>query len=339
MELRRDISLAEATTMKVGGIARDFVDAESIADVREAIAFAIEEGIPFFILGGGSNVLAPDDGFSGLVLRMSLTGISWDVHGDRMHVHANAGEAWDKLVAATTTKGLWGLENLSLIPGSVGGAIVQNIGAYGVEVCEQVVGVDVLDTKSGEVRVLSAGECLFDYRESVFKSHPELLVLGATFMLSSVPHPRITYKDLANTFGNTDTELLTSAQVRNAVIAIRTGKFPDLLHYGTAGSFFKNPLVTRPIAEEFLKRFPDAPHYDQPNGDVKLSAAWIIDHILHMRGSRDGAVGSWDAQALVIVNYGDATADEIKKFISEIQKRTFDETSIMLEPEVVFMHA
>ncbi len=325
--------------MKVGGTARYFVDATSVPDVRNALAFAKKEGLPVFILGGGSNVLAPDDGFAGLVLRMSLSGVTWEEHDDAVHVHASAGEKWDQLVGTTTAKSLWGLENLSLIPGSVGGAIVQNIGAYGVEVCEQVVSVDVLDTNSGEVRTITARECMFDYRDSIFKTHSELLVMGATFQLSGTAHPRIAYKDLANIFAGIDAQTLTPSQVRNAVIAIRSGKFPDLEHYGTAGSFFKNPLVTRVAAEEFLKRYPNAPHYDQTDGSVKLSAAWIIDHILHMRGARDGEVGSWDAQALVIVNYGDASATEIKKFISEIQKRAHDETGITLEPEVVFMHA
>lgn len=338
MEIRRDISLADATTMKVGGFARYFADAQSIADVQEALLFAKQEGLPLFILGGGSNVLAPDEGFSGLVLRMSLSGVTWEEQEQCVLVHASAGEKWDKLVGETTERGLWGLENLSLIPGSVGGAIVQNIGAYGVEVCEQVVSAHVLDTGSGEVRTLSAGACMFDYRESIFKSHPELLVLGATFVLSRKPRPRITYKDLATVFANTDEALLTSKQIRNAVIAIRSGKFPDLALYGTAGSFFKNPVVSRPIAEVFLLQYPGAPSYDQADGSVKLSAAWIIDHVLHMRGSREGGVGSWDAQALVIVNYGDASSSEIKKFISEIQKRAKEVTGITLEPEVVMMH-
>lgn len=339
MQVREHVLLSEYTTFKIGGPARFFAKVTSIDDLKEAIHFAQEKELPFFILGGGSNVLIDDAGFSGLVLHMAIMGTKWEEFDDHVVATVGAGEAWDNFVATAVAKNYSGCENLSSIPGTVGASAVQNIGAYGVEVCELISAVEAYDVKNNILRTFTNAACAFGYRESIFKTHKNLIVTHVQFRLKKDYIPKQAYKDIALYIEEKGVKTLSLAEMRKAVICIRTKKFPELGEYGTAGSFFKNPIVSKEEGEEFLSKYPDAPHYFVSENRMKLSAAWIIDHVLFMKGLRDGDVGTWDAQALVVVNYDKATSDAVKRFVQKIADAAFEKIKITLESEVVFVNA
>ena len=337
MEIHEFVPLAPRTTFHAGGNARYFCTISTVKDLEEAIVFSNEHHLKVFVLGAGSNVLIADSGFSGIVIHMSIQEIQWKSENDNGIVTAGAGCSWDELVDMSVARGYWGMENLSGIPGSVGGSVVQNIGAYGKEVSSIVREVMVFDTSRYIVRSLSRSDCRFGYRDSIFK-HEEgknLIVISVSYNLSLTGKPDLSYTDLSNYFSATNNEYPNLREVREAVLYIRGGKFPDLTQHGTAGSYFKNPIVRKKQAENFLKRFPEAPRYVVDEDMVKLSAGWIIDHALGMKGSRKGQVGTWENQALVMVNYGGANASEIEEMAQEIQFRAKKELGIILEPEVI----
>jgi len=344
MKIRENVTLAELTTLKIGGPARYFADVDDARDLPGLFQFARERGVPAFILGGGSNILMSDEGYPGLVIKLSTKNISLGkclnadgVESDNERLlFIDAGASWDEVVRTAVENNCWGIENLSLIPGTVGGAIVQNIGAYGAEVSEVVHSVDIFDKQTKEVKRLSNHDCHFGYRDSIFKNDGKnFIILSTTLKLSTVPKPNISYKDIATYFSSRGNAHPTITEIREAIVHVRTEKFPKPGEYGTAGSFFKNPVVSTDLANKFLSKYPLAPHHDVGGGKIKLSAGWLIDHVLHMRGVRSGGVGCWDEQALVVVNYGTATSVELNKFVDEMQKKLFDETGIMLEPEVI----
>ncbi|MES2060062.1 MAG: UDP-N-acetylmuramate dehydrogenase [Patescibacteria group bacterium] len=333
MEIKEHISLSNHSTMKVGGNARYLAEAKSKADIKEAVSFAKAHDLPIVFIGAGSNMLFSDVGFHGLVIKIASKGIK--IEDDS--VTAEAGEVWDDFVAYTLFHGLYGLENLSGIPGSVGAAPIQNIGAYGIEAGESIQSVEVFDIGAMEFRNLSKEECGFGYRDSIFKK-PEgknLIVASVAFKLSKTPFVRISYKDLANHFGaNLDPSPI---DVRSAVIDIRKKKFPDLEIYGTAGSFFKNVICDSAIAYNLKLDYPELPVFDAAGGMKKISTAFILDKICGLRGFREGNVGLFENQSLVVVNFGGANSDEIKKFISKIKKIVKEKAKIDLEEEVVVL--
>lgn len=337
MEIKEFIPLAPLTTFKVGGAARYFCDIHSLADLTEAVAFAREKNLPIFILGGGSNILISDLGFPGVVLHMMIDDSEWENSGDSVSVTLGAGVVWDKFVEESAERNCWGVENLSAVPGTVGASVIQNIGCYGAEVSEVVEWVEVYDSKKNTLRTLARADCLFGYRDSIWKhkSGEGLIVTRVKFRLSRKGTPKITYKELREFFAATRKEPETPSDVRAALLWIRGEKFPDLAHYGTAGSFFKHPIVSRADGEAFLQKFPGAPHYDEGENKMKLVAGWIIDHALGLRGLRKSAVGTWEKQALVLVNYGGASAKEIWIFAEELAQQAKKETNISLLPEVV----
>ena len=338
MELREHISLAPFTTFGIGGDARYFVSAHHDDDVREAVRFAKEKQLPLLVVGGGSNLLIADSGFSGLVLHVTSANVSVEERDKAATLIADAGVEWDALVAHSVTEGLWGLENLSLIPGKVGASVVQNIGAYGVEAGNLVAWVEVYNPRNDRVMRLMKEDCRFGYRDSLFKSPEgkELVVLRVAFALVRESKVNIGYKDLMQ-YDAEVKNIITLADAREAVVRIREKKFPELKSVGTAGSFFKNPVVKKDKAEEFLHTYPHATLFPQHDGTVKLSAAWIIDHVLHIKGERVGDVGAWGAQALVLVNYGHATAYDVASYANTIIEKCFASTGIQLEPEVVYV--
>ncbi len=338
MELREDIPLGALTTFRIGGNARYFTDVHCDDDVREALRFAKEKHLPTLILGGGSNLLIADSGFSGLVVHMNSLNMSFEEKDEHVFFIADAGVVWDTLVARAVLEGLWGLENLSSIPGKVGASVVQNIGAYGVEAGNLLAWVEVYDPHKDHVTRLMKEDCRFGYRDSLFKSPEgrELVVLRVAFTLVRESKVNIGYKDLMQ-YDREVKKIISLADAREAVVHIREKKFPELKSFGTAGSFFKNPVVKQDKANEFLHTYPHATSFPQHDGTVKLSAAWIIDHVLHIKGERVGDVGSWEAQALVLVNYGHATAYDVASFANTIIEKCFASTGILLEPEVVYV--
>lgn len=334
MQLRTEVPLSEYTTFRLGGPARFFVSVTSVPELREAISYARDRSLPVLVLGGGSNMLITDEGWRGLVIHIAFAARSYTetIEGDG-RVVAEAGEEWDTLVASTVTQGLWGLENLSLIPGTVGATPVQNVGAYGVEVKDCIEWVEVLDTENDRLTVLSNSACAFGYRDSIFK-HEEgkhFMVTKVAFRLSTRPTPKLAYKDLRARFG--DRTDVTVDEVRRAVVEIRKGKFPDLTQVGTAGSFFKNPVITQEQYNSIVTWAPDMPGFPTEDGSVKVPLAWILDH-LGYKGKRSGNVGCHDAQPLVLVHYGGGTAAELIFFAREIMRTVKEKFAITIEPEV-----
>lgn len=330
MRPQENIALAPYTTFKIGGPARYFVFARTIDELIEALTFAKEKSLPVFVLGGGSNVLISDEGFDGLVIKIEIKN---GITVDGTSVVASAGENWDELVALCVARGLWGIENLSGIPGTFGGAVVQNIGAYGAVLSQVLTLVAVYDTTVGQIKMLSVEECNFGYRGSIFKEEEgRYIVLAATLRLSSSPTPNISYKDLQTRFNDSSIDINA---VRGAVLEIRAAKFPDLSLEGTVGSFFKNPIMSHADAEILKEKYPDMPLFSMPETDgVKVPLGWLLDHALNLKGFSVGGARVFEKQALVISAEQKTSAHDVRELASLIQKKVFEKFQIKIEPEV-----
>ncbi len=330
------------TTFKIGGRAQFFCAVQSENDLEEAVKFAKENNLQFFVLGGGSNILISDKGFEGLVIKMEMKGIEFQENGAEEKVIVKAGEDWDNFVEEVVKRGLYGLENLSLIPGTVGAAPVQNIGAYGSEVKDSIESVRVFDTEKMEFRDFRNFECKFEYRNSIFKIKNNLfIIVSVAFVLKQNGQVNIDYKDLQEFFLLKNNFKPSLTEVREAVISIRTVKLPDVRKIGTAGSFFKNAIIGHSQAHDLKVRYSGLPIYpvndSDDNENVKVSLAWILDHVCGYRGASKGNVGTYKNQALVLVNNGNATAEEIKQFAHEIKRVVKEKTAIDIEEEVQYV--
>jgi len=331
MIIEQDKSLKEFTTFRVGGNALFFCTVQSEEDLLEALVFARGKHLPFFVLGGGSNILISDRGFPGLVIKMEMKGV--EIADTR--ATAKAGEDWDVFVEMMVKEGLYGVENLSFIPGTVGAAPVQNIGAYGSEVKDTIDIVRAYDTHENVFRDFSNYDCRFEYRDSLFKKEAgRYVIVSVTFLLKKDGEVNTGYKDIKEYFATKNITNPTLAEVRNAVVEIRTKKLPDVRMIGTAGSFFKNPVLTSLQAGKLREMYPELPIYPVDDTHVKVSLAWILDHVCGFRGVMKGNVGTYKNQALVIVNNGDATAADIISFAREIKKIVLEKTGIEIEEEV-----
>lgn len=332
--------LAPLTTMRVGGPARFFKVASNDAEISEAIAFAEEKGRPLFVLGEGSNILVADEGISGLVLKIAPASLSFeDYPNGHALLTADAGAHWDALVGEAVSKNLCGIENLSLIPGTAGAAPVQNIGAYGAELSGTLEWVEVFNTRTKKKSRLIKEECGFGYRDSIFKKNDGtcLIITRIALLLKKDGALNIGYKDTREYFAARGNAKPTLSEVRRAIIDIRTAKLPDLEKVGTVGSFFKNPIITKSHYDALCAKYPGLPGFVLPNEEVKIPLAWILDHICEIKGARRGAVGTHEKQPLAIVNYGGATAREIKAFADELARAVKEKTKIMPEYEVSFV--
>lgn len=329
MPIERHVPLRDKTTFRIGGAARYFCFARSLDDLAEGLGFARSNGLPVFILGSGSNILLDDAGFDGLVIQLGLTGLSFLPQGERMELSAAAGESFDGVAARAAREGLWGLENLSGIPGSVGGAVVQNIGAYGAALSQCLAWVDVLDLETGDASRLPNSACAFGYRESLFK-HQKKIVLGAGFLLSTTPAPNLSYDDLRVRLGSTPPSL---GAIRQAVLSIRRGKFPDLSKEGTAGSFFKNPIVSGRDAGALR---PHAPLFFLPEAEAyKLPLAYLLDHGLHLNGLSVGGARLFERQPIVIAAHPGTSSADVRELAELVERRVFDTYGIAVEREVL----
>lgn len=332
------VRLSEKTTLRVGGEAKYFFELTKEEDLEKVGDFLDEKKVPFVCLGGGSNLLFSDAGFSGLIIKNNLQGRVYEkVDENTERLIVGAGEVFDEVVSEVVEKGLWGLENLSAIPGSCGATPVQNVGAYGVEVASLIEYVEVFHLQTKTKKRFKKEECQFGYRDSFFKTKEGrgYIILRVAFLLKKKSGAKIDYADLKNTFLENKTPSLK--EVREAVVKIRAGKFPDLKVIGTAGSFFKNPVVMGAESEAFRTHYPNAPFYPTAEGKVKLSLGFILDKICHLKGYRKGNVALFEKQALVLVNFGQENADEIKNFVEEIKEIVFLKTGIKIEPEVNFV--
>ncbi len=334
MEIAEYVPLSSLTTFRIGGPARYVITVYTKADVLAARAFARERELPMRILGGGSNILAHDEGYPGVLVRIAADAYTrQEESAEEVVLRVSGGMSWDALVATTITQGWHGLAPLSYIPGSVGAAPVQNIGAYGAEVGAQIRGMECVNLATGEESSITALQAGFGYRTSIFKAYPELLIWSVDFVLSKQDTSSANYADLQKWF--TAHELpVTSHNVRSALYEIRGRKFPDLRVHGTAGSFFKNPIIPESRQTDFALAYPDCPMYATGLG-TKIPAAYLIDKVAHMRGMRMGSVGTMESQALVVVNYGGATYHDVDELAQRIVATVYDRTHIQLEREVV----
>jgi UDP-N-acetylmuramate dehydrogenase len=346
--IKENVPLAPYTTLRIGGPARYFAGAHKEDELFESLAFAADLGLPVFILGGGSNVLFADEGFPGLVLHVAIKGIGWSADGV---VTASAGEDWDGFVEQCVERGLAGIECLSGIPGLVGGTPVQNVGAYGQEVSETIASVRVYDHLTKQIVELSNAGCRFAYRASIFNTseRDRYIVLAATFALSPHGEPAIRYPDLENIFAGPSARPALR-DVRQAVRSIRSRKAmllvpgdPDAC---SAGSFFKNPVVTTAFfermtedakAQNTIARDQGVPRYSVGDGKVKVPAAWLIEQAGFQKGYTRGRAGISAKHSLAIINRGGATAREVLSLANEIQERVQAKFGIYLQPEPVLV--
>lgn len=339
VKIQEGVYLAKYTTFKIGGKARFFCVVTDEQELLEAVTFAKEKSFKIFILGGGSNILVSDYGFDGLVIKMDFKGIKI-ISDDKRSVilSVGAGENWDDLVAYTVDNNLSGIENLSAIPGTVGAGPVQNIGAYGSEIRETLVGVRVLDTSSMKFVDMGNADCRFAYRDSVFKHEKgKYIITRVDLKLNRDGQVNIDYKDLASYFSTRDLKnnsKPTLQEVRQAVIEIRASKLPDLNKWGTAGSFFKNPIISTEKLFELKKQYPDLPTFPELDGRVKVSLGWILDKVCNVKGVSIGGARVYEKQALVLVGKTGTTSEEVKKLAQELMKRVKDKVGIDIEPEV-----
>jgi len=346
---QENIPLAPLTTFQVGGPARYFVEARSEHEVSEAVAYALARKLPLFVLGGGSNLVVSDDGWPGLVLKVSLAGVEFEGDLQKMLFHAGAGENWDSLVALAVSKNCGGIECLSGIPGAVGGTPVQNVGAYGQEVSETVTRVRALEIATGQVIEMSNSDCGFSYRSSIFNTtrRDQYVLLGVSYRLHRNNGPKLEYADVKNFFAVANIANPTLQQVRDAVRSIRRSKAMLLVEGDedcrSAGSFFKNPIVSpaeagriEALAQKLVpgKKIPRYPAADR---QVKLAAAWLVEQSGFHKGYSMGPVGISRKHSLAIVNRGGASAKDILALKDAIQKKVFDLWGVSLQPEPVFV--
>jgi UDP-N-acetylmuramate dehydrogenase len=327
-------ALRDLTTLRVGGTPEGYFSISDTKSLLEAREFLRSQHKPYAILGGGSNVLAADL-VPGYILRVSIPGISYDMSREgTVLARVGAGVSWDSFVEDSVARGLWGVENLSGIPGTTGATPIQNVGAYGREVRDQIVSVEAVDMASGEVRVFSNAECQFEYRSSRFaKGGEPLCITKVTFRLSEVPGPELTYPDLQRMFA--DDSSPTPARVRDAILSIRSKKFPSLAEVGTAGSFFKNPILSESVFEGIRNQFPGIPGIRLRENAVKVPLAFILDR-LGFRGRRAGVVGLHEKQPIVLVHFGGGTAYDIDSFASSVERDVLHATRLRIEREVKF---
>ncbi len=333
MFYQTDFALTALNTFKVTAVAAAYVRFDTVDEIRDFVARSDWIGSKRLVMGGGSNLLFVDD-FDGTVLHPLLKGI--EVIGrDRRHVwiKAMAGESWDDLVAFAVARGWGGIENLSLIPGSVGASAVQNIGAYGVEAETVIARVHTIALASGERAVFSARECAFGYRSSRFKTDGQdrFIVTAVVLRLNRNPRWVLDYPDVREAVQSLGGISLET--VRRAIIHIRRQKLPDPAILGNAGSFFKNPVVDHGRLKRLLARHPDLPHYPQADGRFKLAAGWLIDRC-GWKGRSSGRAAVHDRQALVLVNRGGARGRDILDLSEQIRRSVADTFDLRLEREV-----
>lgn len=334
MNILSNVDLSAANTLRLPCQAERFAAPNTLTALRQTLAEARRKGWSVTLLGGGSNVLLPET-LPGLVVRPALNQWWLFAHQsgrqqEQVFAHVGAGVNWHALVMATAARGLWGIENLALIPGSCGAAPVQNIGAYGVELADTLQAVQVMELATGRVDWLDAQQCAFGYRDSIFKGElaGSVVITRLVLRLSRTPAPRLGYGDLAARLASSPTPLA----VAEAVCAIRSEKLPDPQVLANAGSFFKNPLVADAQAAELLHEYPAMPHFPQQGGQTKLAAGWLIDQC-GLKGMRDGAFGVHQHQALVLVHFGCGDRQGLMKTASYIADQVEARFGIRLEPE------
>jgi UDP-N-acetylmuramate dehydrogenase len=338
LPIQYDFSLRGNNTFGIDAKAHAYLSISSADDLALVCQTAWLKELPRMVLGGGSNILLTRD-FPGIVLHMCSKGIEIvDEDKDAIYVRAAAGENWHAFVQWTLQQGLSGLENLSLIPGSVGAAPIQNIGAYGVELKDCFHSLSAFDFETGQIFTLDKAGCTFGYRDSVFKHRlrDRAVILDVTFALPKQWQPNLQYADVAQEIAMREIATPTARDISDAVIAIRSRKLPDPAVIGNAGSFFKNPVVSAAQRNTLLELHPNMVNYAQFDGSYKLAAGWLIDQC-GWKGKSLGKAGVYEKQALVLVNRGGASGHEVERLAAAIQADVKARFGVSLEPEPVFI--
>lgn len=336
--LTEQASLATLNTLRVAARATLLADIRDAGKLPELLDFpAVRQG-RLLVLGEGSNLLFTGD-FDGTVLLMSTRGVQVESDGDGERIAVAAGERWDDFVRWTLGQGYAGLENLILIPGTVGAAPIQNIGAYGCEVAEFIESVEAWDTRERRVVMLDHASCAFAYRDSLFKREPgRYIVTAVRFVLPRSRPLRTDYAGIAEELQRMGVDKPAPFHVAEAVVHLRTRKLPDPAVIGNAGSFFKNPIVETAVAEALVREHPQMAAWPQPDGRCKLSAAWMIE-AAGFKGLREGDAGISNRHALVLVNHGTATGPQLWALAQQVMLGVHEKFGVQLEPEPVVIGA
>ncbi|GGC73628.1 UDP-N-acetylmuramate dehydrogenase [Marinobacter halophilus] len=332
LEITEHASLRDLNTLAVVASARYLVAVGGITQLREALGWAAQHKLDTLVLGGGSNLVFAGD-YDGLVLHMAIRGRRWEqVNGDAAVLVLGAGENWHDAVLYAARSGYRGIENLALIPGTAGAAPVQNIGAYGVELGDTLKSVMALDCTTMDVVTLTAADCEFGYRDSLFKRYPgRYIILEIRLGLSRSQPLKLGYRDLQEYLGNTNVASLTPLEVAEAVMAVRRRKLPDPSVLPNVGSFFKNPVVDAARFEQLQQQFPGVVSYPADNG-VKLAAAWLIDQA-GWKGFRNAQVGIHNRQALVLINHSGGSGEDVLGLAEEVLQSVQARFGVELEME------
>ncbi|MFF7065476.1 UDP-N-acetylmuramate dehydrogenase [Pseudomonas sp. NPDC008258] len=333
VQWQEQVSLKPYNTFGIDVKARYFSQARDDQQVRQALSHAHEQGLPLLVIGGGSNLLLTRD-IDAWVLHMASQGrrvLSDD--GERVVIEAEAGEPWHPFVQWTLAQGCCGLENLSLIPGTVGAAPMQNVGAYGVEIKDVFAGLTALDRETGELRDFGLAECAFGYRDSLFKRNPgRWLILRVRFALSRTLQAHLDYGPVRQRLAEQGVTEPTAQAISDAICSIRREKLPDPAQLGNAGSFFKNPVVSVGLVERIRAQYPGVVAYPQADGQVKLAAGWLIEQA-GWKGYREGDAGVHRLQSLVLVNHGQASGAQMHALAQRIQADILERFGVELEME------
>lgn len=334
MQIEENKSLKNYNTFGIDCNARYFISVETVDELKQILSQKPSKEL--FILGGGSNMLLTDD-LNAFVLHINLKGIEIIEETEtEVLVKAMAGENWHAFVQYCIMNDFGGLENLSLIPGNVGTAPIQNIGAYGVELKDTFESCNTVEIETLKERKFTKEECEFEYRNSIFKNEAKgkYIITSVTFRLTKNEHKTsVSYGDIQKNLAEKNIENPTIKDISEAVITIRQSKLPDPKVLGNSGSFFKNPVIDAETFQEFRRNFPEAPFYEVSPNEFKIPAGWLIENA-GFKGQRFGDAGVHKNQALVLVNYGNATGKEIWQLAMEIQKKVKEMTDIFIEPEV-----
>lgn len=332
MEIKQDISLRNYNSFGIDVKAGLFVEIKSAEDLYQLVSTAEYRSNPSFILGGGNNILFTKD-FEGLIIKNSIAGIKIiKEEGPDVFIEASAGEDWDQFVEYCAENKYWGIENLSLIPGTAGAAPIQNIGAYGTELTDIFEYLRGFDLITENEKTFTNDECRFSYRNSIFKKELKgsFIITSIVLKLSKVPIPNLRYSELKKTVGD---GVVNIKQIRDVVCSIRRKKLPDPKFIGNAGSFFKNPVISILEYDNLKREYPDLPGFSSSTDNIKISAGWMIEQC-GLKGYRKGNAGVYDKQALVFVNYGGATGQEILDLAEIVKEAVYNKFSIRLDTEV-----
>jgi len=339
LKIKENVNAREYTTLAIGGVFRYFVEIENIEDLRQVYIIKEKEpkfkDTPIFILGGGSNIIFPDGIINALVLKIEIKGFKIiNEDNNSVDIKVGAGENWDEFVAKTVELNLSGIESLSAIPGTVGATPVQNVGAYGAEVKDVIIEVEVFDIKNKILKKLSNKECNFEYRNSIFKKEAKgkYIITNVVYRLKKSVVNIPNYHDVKKYLIEFNINNPSILDIRNIIINIRKNKLPNPKEIPNVGSFFKNPIIGKDQADKLKKKYIDMKTFDVGGGLVKIPAGWLIENA-GLKGVSFGNISVYKKNALVLVNNGHASKDDLMKAKNKIIKIVFDKFGIKLEQE------